>query len=116
VALIQFTVLKRKGKWAVKSNDQERSFADQLEAMHAAIRLANECGKNGKSSVVLLQTAKNEFETIWTYGESPFPPSKADLPQLSEASQRRPDVHLKAAAAEKIKEAPLAGASLRFEP
>jgi hypothetical protein len=36
--------------------------------------------------VVLLQAAKNQFETIWTYGESPFPPAKSDLPPLSEAS------------------------------
>ena len=41
---------------------------------------------NGKASVVLLQAAKNQFETIWTYGESPFPPAKSDLPPLSEAS------------------------------
>ena len=86
MALIQFVVLKRKGNWAVKSNDQERSFSAQLEAMHAAIQLANECGKNGKPSVVLLQTAKNQFETIWTYGESPFPPSKSDLPSLPKVS------------------------------
>jgi hypothetical protein len=86
VALIQFIVLKRKGKWSVKSTDQERSFSGQLEAIHAAVQLANECGKNGKPSVVLLQAAKNQFETIWTYGASPFPPGKSDLPPLSEAS------------------------------
>jgi hypothetical protein len=86
VALTQFIVLKRKGSWAVKSNDQERSFSAQLEAMHAAIQLANECGKNGKPSVVLLQTARKQFDTIWTYGASPFPPSKSDLPSLPQAS------------------------------
>ena len=86
MALSQFIVLKRKGQWVVKSNDQERSCSSQLDAIHAAIELANECGKNGKASVVLLQAAKNQFETIWTYGESPFPPAKSDLPPLSEAS------------------------------
>ena len=64
MALNQFIVLKRKGQWAVKSNDQERSCSSQLEAIHAAIELANECGKNGRASVVLLQAAKNQFETI----------------------------------------------------
>jgi hypothetical protein len=49
-----------------------------------AINLANECGKNGKPAVVLLQRSKNQFGTIWTYGESPFPPSKSDLPSLSQ--------------------------------
>jgi len=86
VALTQFIVLKRKGNWAVKFNDQEQFFSAPLEAMQAAIRLANECGKNGKPSVVLLQKAKNQFDTIWTYGESAFPPSKSDVPALAEAS------------------------------
>jgi type IV secretory pathway VirD2 relaxase len=86
VAHIQFIVLKRKGKWAVKSVDQERFFSSQREALHAAIELANDYGKEGKPSVVLLQKAKNKFDTIWTYGESAFPPSKSDVPALSEAS------------------------------
>ena len=86
MALIQFIVLKRKGKWAVKSIDQEQFFSSQREALHAAIELANDCGKEGKPSVVLLQKAKNKFDAIWTYGESVFPPSKSDVPALSEAS------------------------------
>jgi hypothetical protein len=36
----------------------------------AAIKLANECGKEGKPGVVLFQKSKTEFEKIWTYGES----------------------------------------------
>ena len=56
-----------------------RSFARRHE-------LANDCGKDGKPSVVLLQKAKNKFDAIWTYGESAFPPSKSDVPALSEAS------------------------------
>jgi hypothetical protein len=85
VALTQFIVLKRKGNWAVKFNDQEQSFSAQLEAMQAAIRLANECGKNGKPSVVLLEGAKG-FDTIWTYGESPFPPLQVRFAPLPKAS------------------------------
>lgn len=77
--LIQFIILKRHGKWSVKSNDLDRVFSTQREAMTTAVRLAHESGKNGKSSVVILQRAKNKFETIWIYGESPYPPSRADL-------------------------------------
>ena len=62
MAHIQCIVLKRKGKWAVKSVDQERFFSSQREALHAAIELANDCGKEGKPSVVLLQKAKNKFD------------------------------------------------------
>jgi hypothetical protein len=83
VAHIQFIVLKRKGKLAVKFVDQERFFSSQREALHAAIERANDCGKDGKPSVVVLQKAKNKFDTI---GKSAFPPSKSDVPALSEAS------------------------------
>ena len=33
MALTQFIVLKRKGNWAVKFNDQEQSFSAPLEAI-----------------------------------------------------------------------------------
>lgn len=76
---IQFVVRRRKGKWLVQSNDLDRSFSLQHEAMSAAIDLANESGKNGKPSVVLLQKAKDQVAQIWKYGESPYPPSNSDL-------------------------------------
>ena len=46
--LIQFIVLKREGKWVVKSKDLERVFSVQREAVDAAIRFANDSGKEGK--------------------------------------------------------------------
>jgi len=68
----------------IKFNEQEQSFSTKREAILAAIRIANEYGKEGKPSVVLLEATKGRFDTIWTYGESPFPPSKSDLPELLE--------------------------------
>jgi hypothetical protein len=82
-APVQFIVLKCKGKWSIKSRDLERFFSMQREAMDAAIRLANDSGKEGKPAVVLLQKSKTEFEKIWTYGESPYPPTRSDLPAMS---------------------------------
>ena len=79
-ALIQFVVLKRDGKWEVKSKDLERVFSKQREAVDAAIRFANDSGKEGKPDVVLFQKSKSEFEKIWTYGENSYPPAKSDLP------------------------------------
>jgi hypothetical protein len=106
VALTQFIVLKRKGSWAVKSNDQERSFSAQLEAMHAAIQLANECGKNGKPSVVLLQTAKKTIRYNLDLRREPFSPLQVRFALPAEgviaSAPRR---------SRKRKEAPLAGAS-----
>jgi hypothetical protein len=82
-APIQFVVRKRKAKWLVHSNDLERSFSLQREAMLAA----NESGKNGKPSVVLFQKAKDQFEQIWTYGESAFPLTTSDLTAIPEAQE-----------------------------
>ena len=66
--------------------------------MEAAIKLAHDSGKDGKPAVVLFQKTKTDFQKIWTYGESAYPPSKLDLrigsvaPQLKQtvrASLRR---------------------------
>src|SRR5262249_26292435 len=72
-AVIQFLVLKRDNQWVVKSRDLERLFSIQREAVDAAIRLANDSGKEGKPGVVLFQKSKSEFEKIWTYGEDFLP-------------------------------------------
>jgi hypothetical protein len=80
-AVIQFLVLKRDTQWVVKSGDLERLFSIQGQAVDAAIRFANDSGKEGKPGVVLFQKSKSEFEKIWTYGEDP--PAKSDLPATS---------------------------------
>jgi len=36
----------------------------------------------GNPSVVLFQKSKTKFEKIWTYGESPYPPARSDLPMM----------------------------------
>src|SRR6266478_1774358 len=82
-ALIQFIVLKREGKWVVKSKDLERVFSVQREAVDAAIRFANDSGKEGKPGVVLFQKSKTKFEKIWTYGQNSYPPAGSDLPRTS---------------------------------
>ena len=86
-APIQFVVLKYKGKWSIRSGDLDQFFSVQREAMDAAIRLANESGKEGKPAVVLLQKSKTVFQKIWTYGESPYPPARSDLPATSGAPE-----------------------------
>src|SRR5215467_8794746 len=81
--LIQVIVLKREGKWVIKSKDLERVFSVQREAVDAAIQAANDSGKEGKPGVVLFQKSKTKFEKIWTYGQSPYPPPRSDLPMIS---------------------------------
>ncbi len=82
-AVIQFLVRKRQDKWVVKSKDLERFFSTERQAMDAAIRLANDSGKEGKPGAVLFQKSKTKFETIWTYGENSYPPAGSDLPRTS---------------------------------
>src|SRR5437867_312449 len=86
-AVVQFIVLKRRGKWVVKSKDLERIVAVRREAVDAAIRLANDSGKEGNPGVVLFQKSKTKFEKIWTYGESPYPPARSDLPMMSATAE-----------------------------
>jgi hypothetical protein len=85
--LVQFVVLKREDKWVVKSKELERVFPAQHKALEAAIKLANDSGKDGKPAVVLFQKTKTDFQKVWTYGESAYPPSKADLRIGSAAAQ-----------------------------
>ena len=84
--LIQFIVLKREGKWVIKSKDLERVFSSQREAVDAAIRFANDSGKEGKPGVVLLQKSKTKFEKVWTYDQSSAGP---DLPIASRTPSRK---------------------------
>jgi hypothetical protein len=86
---VQFVVLKRENKWVVKSKELERVFSAQQNALEAAIKLANDSGKDGKPGVVLFQRTKSDFQKIWTYGESAYPPSKLDLRVAAPAPQPR---------------------------
>src|SRR5262249_40547940 len=88
-ATLQFIVLKREDRWVVKANDLERFFPVQREAVDAAIRLANDSGKEGNPGVVLLQKSKSDYEKIWTYGENPYPPARSDLPEMSGSPEPR---------------------------
>jgi hypothetical protein len=86
-SLVQFIVLKRHGKWVVKTKDLERLFSVQREAVDAAIRFANDSGKEGNPGVVLLQKSKTKFDKIWTYGENPQHLGRSDLPAISNTSE-----------------------------
>lgn len=94
--LVQFVVLRREDKWVVKSKELERVFPAQRKAVEAAIKLANDSGKDGKPAVVLFQKTKTDFQKVWTYGESAYPPSKLDLRLGSAAPQPKEAVRASA--------------------
>jgi hypothetical protein len=71
--LVQFVVLQRSEKWVVKSRELERAFGDRRKAIHCAVELANESGKNGKPALVLAGSRRHEFAPVWTFGKDPYP-------------------------------------------
>jgi hypothetical protein len=77
--LIQFVVLKREDKWMVKSTDLERVFPDQRKAIEAAIKTRARQRKGRQAGRRPIQRSKTDFQKVWTYGESTYPPSKRDL-------------------------------------
>ena len=83
--LAQIIVLKRRGKWWLKTGDVCDVFPGQLAAITAGIDLAHESGKNGQPSMVLFQLKKNEFKTVWTYGRDAYPPTRSGLPEICAA-------------------------------
>ena len=78
----------------MKSKELERVFSAQHKAVEAAIKLANDSGKDGKPAMVLFQKTKSDFQKVWTYGESAYPPSKHDLRMASTAPQPKEAVRV----------------------
>jgi hypothetical protein len=73
----QVVLRQHDGRWIVKVQELERIFADEMEAMNCAIQLAQDSGKNGSPSVVLLHADDATFREIWTYGKDAFPLASA---------------------------------------
>ena len=94
--LIQYVVLQRSQKWVVKSRELERAFGDRRKAIHCAVELANESGKNGKPALVLASFRHHEFAPIWTFGKDSYPlarsvshrRAKTDRPKIDHPSRR----------------------------
>ena len=95
--LVQFIVLQRSEKWVVKSRELERAFADKRKAIHCAVELANESGKNGRPALVLAGSRRHEFAPIWTFGKDSYPLArsvshtlgKIDRPAVARDDYRR---------------------------
>jgi hypothetical protein len=71
-ALVQFVVLKRDDKWVVKSKDLERVFPDQRRAVEAAIKLANDSGKDGKRGLSFFKNQKPISRTSGHMARAPI--------------------------------------------
>ena len=75
----QFIVLRKHGKWQIKSAEPDDiCFPDFETAVKAAVDLAHESGRDGKPALVKVQR-EERFETIWTYGEDAYPVRISEL-------------------------------------
>ena len=91
--LVQFVVLQRSEKWVVKSRELERAFGDRRKAIHCAVELANESGKNGKPALVLAGS-RHEFAPVWTFGKDPYPPARSVSRRLAKIERPKLDRQL----------------------
>ena len=78
----QILVRKQRGKWSVKGADLDQTFSDQLAAIKAGIDWANKSGKNGRPVMVLCESGKRRFKTVWTYGVDDYPPTESRLLEI----------------------------------
>ena len=85
--LVQFVVLQRSEKWVVKSRELERAFGDRRKAIHCAVELANESGKNGKPALVLAGSRRHEFAPLWTFGKDPYPLARSVSRRLAKVDR-----------------------------
>src|SRR5438094_560861 len=95
-APIQFIVLKYKGKWSIKSRDLHRFFSMQREAIDAAIRLANESGKEASLRWFYSRNRKPSFRRFGHTARATIPRPDRICPQcrgrLSWQNWRTPSV------------------------
>jgi len=71
-----YNVSCQDGRWRMVVNRKEFGhFATEREAIRVAIETAHEAGRyNFAGAQVILHSANDMSQIIWTYGRDPFPP------------------------------------------
>jgi len=71
---MRYYVFRQQGGWAVRHGDMVCcDFSSQAEAIHAAIETAHDFGDQFHGAEVLVESDADQFRTIWTYGQDPYP-------------------------------------------
>ena len=71
---MRYFVFRQQGVWAVKHGDRVCcAFSSQADAIRAAIETAHDFGDQFNGAEVLLQGEDDEYRTVWTYGQDPYP-------------------------------------------
>jgi hypothetical protein len=73
MALIQYVVVQREGRWMVMIDGQHYGpYESQNDALRVAINVAQENGQKGQDSQVIVRE-REVIRTAWTYGHDPYP-------------------------------------------
>jgi hypothetical protein len=74
MAEVRYLVVKKCDGWKIVSGSaQIGPFADRLNAIEAAIELADRTGRDGRDSQVLVRGEDRQDRIEWTYGRDPYP-------------------------------------------
>ncbi|MGH8262295.1 MAG: DUF2188 domain-containing protein [Steroidobacteraceae bacterium] len=71
----QYYVVNRSGAWKIKFRDDLFGpYLNQAEALRLAIDAAQNLGRRGTKSQVLIEGEPDHFHAEWTFGQNPYPP------------------------------------------
>jgi hypothetical protein len=79
MAEVRYLVIKRNGEWKITLGRAKMGrYPDRLRAIDAAIDMADQDGRDGRDSQVLVRGEDRQLLIEWTYGRDPYP----DYPEL----------------------------------
>jgi hypothetical protein len=81
MAEVRYLVVKRNGEWKITVGSvQMGPYRDRIDAIDAAIELADHDGRDGRDSQVLVRGEDKQLRIEWTYGRDPYPEYPESLP------------------------------------
>jgi hypothetical protein len=74
MAEVRYLVVKRNGEWKITvGSAQMGPYPDRIDAIDAAIEMADRDGRDGRDSQVLVRGEDKQLRIEWTYGRDPYP-------------------------------------------
>jgi len=74
MAAVRYLVVYRNGEWKIISgNSRMGPFPNRVDAIDHAIDMADQDGRDGHESQVLVRREDRRVRVEWTYGRDPYP-------------------------------------------